>query len=274
VIKAGITRVVVAHEDPDARVAGAGLESLRDAGIEVVTGVLAAEARRLNAAYLHQRSTNRPYVTLKLALSLDGRMAAADGSSRWITGESSRRRVHQRRLETDVVMIGAGTALQDDPSLTVREVPAARQPLRVVLDSGGRTPALAQVFGADGPCLIATTDKAPHETQMAYKEKGAEVMVLPEGPGGVSVPALLEALGRREILEIYCEGGAGLATSLLEQDLVDRLELYFGPLLLGAGGPALGDLGVGNINDAARWSLIEQQRLGDDTGLVFEKRGD
>ncbi|MGH2754644.1 MAG: bifunctional diaminohydroxyphosphoribosylaminopyrimidine deaminase/5-amino-6-(5-phosphoribosylamino)uracil reductase RibD, partial [Actinomycetota bacterium] len=203
VVRSGVDHVVVAMEDPDPRVSGAGIALLRGAGVAVTLGVMAAEAGRLNAPYVHHRATGRAYLTLKLALSADGRMAAPDGSSRWITGPESRRRVHARRLEADAVMVGAGTVLTDDPALDVREVAADRQPARIVVDSSGRTPTDRRVFASGAEVFIATTERSGHDTHTAWKEAGAEVLVLPERDEGVDLGALLEILGARDLLEVY-----------------------------------------------------------------------
>ncbi|MDQ3958547.1 MAG: bifunctional diaminohydroxyphosphoribosylaminopyrimidine deaminase/5-amino-6-(5-phosphoribosylamino)uracil reductase RibD [Actinomycetota bacterium] len=262
VVGSGVARVVVAMEDPDPRVRGRGIAALRGAGVEVDVGVLSDEAERLNAPYLHHRRTGRAFVSLKLALTLDGRMAAPDGSSRWITGEETRRRVHARRLEADAVMVGAGTVLADDPSLTVRAVEALRQPARVVVDARGRVPADAAVF-AGGEVIVATTAACPHDAEIAWKESGAEVLVLPESPGGVDLAALTAALGGRGMVEVLCEGGPTLASSLIREGVADRLELHYGPLVTG-GGRSLQDLGVGTMAAALRFRIEEVQRAGDD----------
>jgi diaminohydroxyphosphoribosylaminopyrimidine deaminase/5-amino-6-(5-phosphoribosylamino)uracil reductase len=269
VLASGVERVVVAIEDPDERVSGRGLTALRAAGIDVVVGTCADEARELNAAFLHHRTTGRPFVTLKIALSLDGRMGASDGTSRWITGEAARRRVHARRLESDAVLVGSGTVREDDPSLLVTEVAASRQPLRVVVDSSGSVPPEARLFNSPEPVLIATTERADHDVQTRWKEKGAEVAVLSETSSGVDLAEFLDLLGRREVVELYCEGGGRLATSLLAQRLVDRLEVFHAPILLGSGGPGLSDIGVSTISDALRWKVTAVERLGDDSLTVL-----
>ena len=268
-VDAGVGRVVVAMEDPDARVGGAGLDLLRGAGIDVEVGVLRDEAERLNCAYLHHRRTGRAYVSLKLALTLDGHVSAADGSSQWITGPEARRIVHARRVECDAVMVGAGTVLADDPRLTARDVPAPRQPLRVVVDSVGCVPAGAAALGEGS--IVATTAAAPHETQIAWKETGAEVLVLPADGRGVDLAALLDALGSRGIVEILCEGGPRLASSLLRDDLVGRLELHYGPLLTG-GGASLVDLGVTSMSDAVRFDVEETVRAGADLLVTLVRK--
>ena len=272
VVDAGISRVVAAIPDPDPRVNGRGLDYLRGRGIAVTTGVLAAEAAALNESYLHHRRSGRPLVRLKLALTLDGRVAARDGSSRWITGDEARRRVHEARARAGAVMVGAGTVVADDPILTARDVGAARQPLRVVVDSSGRTSPDARLFGAEGDVLIATTPTAPHEAQTAWKEAGADVVVLPEGRGGVDLRALLEDLGRRHLLDVYCEGGARLAASLLREGLVDRLELHYGAKLVGEG-PSIEDLGVSTMSEALTWSVAGVAHAGDDVMVSLTPPG-
>lgn len=262
IVDAGITRVVVALIDPDPRVSGRGVAYLQAHAVEVVTGVLEGPAALLNAAFLHRCATGMPLLSLKLALTLDGKLAAADGSSRWITGEDTRREVHRRRLEADAVMVGAGTVIADDPELTVRAVPAPRQPARVIVDAVGRVDPSARALRGRG-AILATTDACPHDTQTAYKEAGAEVVVLPAGPGGVDLAALAAGFAARGWTEVLCEGGAALATSLLAADLVDLLELHYGPVLVGEG-PALGELGVATMSEARRFRTAEVRRSGDD----------
>lgn len=271
-VAAGLERVVVATADPDARVQGSGIDYLRRHGVEVEVGVLEDDARELNAAFIHHRTTGRPLVVLKLALTLDGRLAAADGSSRWITSEEARRRVHEARLAADAVMVGAGTVVADDPSLTVRVIDAPRQPHRVVVDSSGRVPPAANVFAPEGAVVVATTATSPHEVQTAWKEAGAEVLLLPESEKGVDLSALLENLGARGWLEVYCEGGAGLATSLLQEELVDRFEVHYGPVVVGSG-TSLGDLGNATMAEAQRWKIVAIERAGDDVIVSLRRRG-
>ena len=270
VVDAGIERVVVGVEDPDPRVSGAGLAYLRDRGIEVDVGILADEAAALNDAYLHHRRTGRPLVTLKLALTLDGKLAASDGSSQWITGELSRRYVHKRRARCDAILIGAGTVVADDPHLTVREVPSARQPARVVVDATGRVVATSHIF-EDGEVIVMTTISSPHVTKTGWKEAGAEVVVVGQAQAGVDLRAVIDNLAARGWIDVYCEGGAALATSLLREDLVDRLSLHYGPLVVGEG-IGIGDLGVTTLGDAARWQMRQVESMGSDAMLVLERK--
>jgi diaminohydroxyphosphoribosylaminopyrimidine deaminase/5-amino-6-(5-phosphoribosylamino)uracil reductase len=169
--------------------------------------------------------------------------------------------------------VGAGTVLADDPRLDVRDVEADRQPVRVVLDTSGRISPKSRLFSLGGSVIVATTHRSAHEMQTSWKEAGAEVLVLPERSGRVDVGALLEQLGSRGFLEVYCEGGGELATTLLRDGLVDRVEANFGPLFLGAGGPDIGSLGIGSMGDASRWTLTDVARLGDDALVVIERMG-
>lgn len=269
-IEAGLARVVVAMQDPDPRVAGRGLKQLGQAGIEVFAGILEQEARALNRTYVHQRLTGRPFVSLKLALSLDGRLAAPDGSARWITGPGARKATHRRRMGADAVVVGSGTALADDPALTVRDVNAVRQPARVLVDSTGRTPASARLFG-DGDVVVVTTDASSHEDQTGWKGAGAEVIVVPASAEGVDLAAMLDVLGQRDWLELYVEGGGRLATSLLRADLVDRLDIHHGPVVLGRGGPEIGEVDVNTMDDALSWRLLSTESVDDDVLLSYER---
>lgn len=268
-VDAGVARVVVALTDPDGRVAGKGLDHLRAHGVEVTSGVLESDARRVNAAYIHQRETGLPLLTLKLALTLDGRLGAPDGSSRWITGPEARALVHERRAQVDAVLVGAGTVLADDPALTARDVDAPRQPVRIIADARGRVSPEARSVAAPGESIVATTSLCPHDRQTAYKERGAEVLVLDEDESGVDLQGLMAWLGRRGYLEVLCEGGPTLATSLLQRDLVGRLELFYGPLLIGEG-PALGDLGVATMSEAVSWRLTDTRRVGPDVFCALD----
>ena len=269
-VAAGVTRVVAAMEDPDDRVTGRGFDLLRAAGVEVEIGLLEAEARRLNAPFIHSRVTDRPLLTIKLALTLDGRLAATDGSSQWITGPEARASVHRRRAEVDAVLVGARTVLADDPSLTARNVGAARQPIRVIADARGVVSPDAKAIRGEGEVILATTASCSHEIQTAYKEAGADVLVLDEAGGGVDLTSLMTHLGTRGCLEVFCEGGGELAGSFLRAGLVGRLELFYGPLLVGSGGPGLTDIGVATLADAPRWTPTERRAIDDGFVITVE----
>jgi diaminohydroxyphosphoribosylaminopyrimidine deaminase/5-amino-6-(5-phosphoribosylamino)uracil reductase len=263
IVDSGIQRVVVAIEDPDERVRGQGLEVLRSAGIDVEVGLCARDAAQLNGAYIHQRTTGRS--------QLDGRFAANDGSSRWITSSETRKIVHARRMDAGAVMVGSGTVLADDPSLDVRVPGPSRQPLKVILDARARVPSDARIFSSPGEVVMVTTDGSSHELHTAWKRSGAEVMIAPaRSAGGVDVAYVLGELGRRGVLEVYCEAGPTLAAALLTDDLVDRLEIHHGPIVLGAG-PTLTDIGVGTIEDAKRFKQVSVQMIADDVLITSER---
>ncbi len=273
IVRAGLARVVSALEDPDPRVCGQGHEHLRSNGIEVTLGTLQAEAAALNRPYLHHRRTGRPLVTLKLATTLDGYCAAPVGENHRITGPEAQRDVHLRRARVDAILVGSGTVVADDPQLTARDVGSPRQPVRITVDSTGRVPRDASLFRG-GEAIVACTAAVPHDLQIAWKEAGAEVLVLPAHDEGVDLGSLIADLGERGMLEVYCEGGPRLATALLRSDLVDRVELYQAPLLLGGdAGPAgrLGALAGGTLATARRWKTAEVVRLGDDVKIALER---
>lgn len=238
VIASRVSRVVVALEDPDPRVEGSGVAALREAGIEVDLGVEAAAAARSLAAYLHHRRTGRPLVLLKLAATLDGRTAAPDGSSRWITGEEARRDVHELRADSEAILVGAGTVRSDDPELTARtEPPSPRQPLRLVL---GQIPEGAA-------CLPAESV---------------------EGDLG----GILDDLGARGVLQLLVEGGAGVAKSLFAAGLVDRMVVYLAPALFGGDDarPLMVGPGAGTMGGLWRGRFVSVAQLGEDLRVEVE----
>ncbi|MFD6418921.1 bifunctional diaminohydroxyphosphoribosylaminopyrimidine deaminase/5-amino-6-(5-phosphoribosylamino)uracil reductase RibD [Streptomyces sp. NPDC060194] len=257
-IDAGVARVVFAVGDPNAQAAG-GADVLRAAGVAVEAGLLAAEAEAVNAAWLTSVRRGRPHVTWKYAATLDGRSAAADGTSRWITSPESRADVHRLRAESDAVVAGAGTARADDPHLAVRGVEGALQPLRVVLDTHGTAvrPG-ARVLDDAAPTLIAIgPDAAPAH--------GAETVVLPLAQqGGLDIAALLAALHDRGVRSVLLEGGPVLAGAFVAAGAVDRVVGYLAPVLLGAGPAALADAGISTLSQALRLEVSDVVRLGPD----------
>jgi diaminohydroxyphosphoribosylaminopyrimidine deaminase/5-amino-6-(5-phosphoribosylamino)uracil reductase len=264
VVASGVGRVVIASLDPSE--GGAGASALAEAGIEVRRDVLGIEAAELIAGFTTRVATGRPLVTVKLALSLDGRAAAADGSSRWITGPTARRDVHRLRASTDAVMAGIGTVIADDPQLTCRlRGYDGSQPLRVVLDSSLRVPHDARVLADDAPTLVATTAKAPEDALDAVRARGAEVVRFPSRDGRVDVVAVLEELGRRGLNDVLVEGGPTLAGEMIERGLVDRYTTYLAPKLLGQlGTSAIAGLIVPNIADARELTITSVRRIGAD----------
>ncbi len=273
-IAAGVGRVVVAVLDPDRRVAGQGVARLRAAGVVVEVGLGSEAARRSLAPYLHQRLTGRSYCLLKAATSVDGRTAAADGSSRWITGPAARADAHALRADSQAVVVGAGTAMADLPSLTVRDVPdpPACQPLRVLLDARGRVPPKGPLFDPTlAPTLVIATEQADRDAVAAWRRAGAEVELVPPAAGGVDLAAVLELLGRRGVLQALFEGGAGVHGALVAAGLADRLVLYVGGCLLGERGrPLAAWPGPDAIDAAPRWRLLDARVLDGDARLEYE----
>jgi diaminohydroxyphosphoribosylaminopyrimidine deaminase/5-amino-6-(5-phosphoribosylamino)uracil reductase len=266
VIDAGFARVVVGATDPNPAVDGRGIEAIRAAGIAVDPGVLQADAEHLIQAFAKHVRTGRPFVDAKIAISLDGRAAAADGTSQWITGPSARRDAHRLRSSVDAIVAGVGTVLRDDPRLTVRlRGYKGRQPLRVVLDSSARTPVDAAILQGDAPTLVATTDKATDESVNALRAAGAEVVRLPARDGRVDLAAVLEQLGRRAMSAVLIEGGPTLLGDAVERGLVDRFVFYVAPKLLGSGGPgAIAALVAPTIADARELRVGSVRHVGVD----------
>ena len=272
-IAAGIRKVVVAVDDPDEKVAGRGYARLRDAGIEVVEGVARAEAERGLAPYLHHRRTGRAFVVAKLALSLDGRIAAADGSSRWITSEAARADAHELRADSQAIVVGAGTALADQPALTVRDVstPPLHPPLRVLLDARGRVPARGPLFDDAAPTLVITTEHAPPHARDAWTAAGAKVETVAATADGVDLEAAFALLGREHVLQALVEGGAVLHGALLRAGILNRMVAYVAPTFLGTNGkPGFELEGPNTIADAQRFTLLGAQQLGSDVRLEYE----
>lgn len=248
-IEAGVRRVVVAALDPDPRVDGRGVRALRAAGIEVVTGVLADEAERQNAVFRTSHLKNRPWVLYKTAMTLDGKIATRTGRSRWITGAASRARVQRWRGELDAIAVGVNTVILDDPLLTSRE-PGTKSPRKVVFDSVARTPLEAQLFDPDpsgkpAQVTVFVTERAPGTRLGALRERGAEVVSLPQLRGRTDVQGALQALKAQGVQSLLLEGGGTLAWSFFELKAVDEVAVFIGPKLLGGGGSSpLGGLGV------------------------------
>ena len=265
IIRAGITRVVAAVADPNPRHAGKGFHLLRRAGIQVSVGVGADEARDVLAPFASAMTRGRPFVTLKLAVSMDGRIADTAGGSQWISGPKSRTVVQALRRRADAVMVGAGTVLKDDPSLLPRPA-KGRAPLRIVVDAAGKVPAGARVFtdGAASQTLLATTRRCLLSRRKACEAKGARVLVLPATGRGVSLTALLKSLRGLGVLHVLCEGGGELAGALLRANLVDEWVLFVAPVILGGDAvPAVGGPGW-RLAKAPRLTVVETRAVGVD----------
>ncbi len=274
--EAGVARVVTALTDPDPRVAGQGHAILRAAGVEVVEGVEAEAARKAQAGFLSRVTTGRPLVTLKLALTLDGRIATAAGESRWITGGLARRVVHGLRACHDAVLVGGGTARADDPDLQVRGLGVARQPVRIVASRGldlpvqGRLAASARAV----PVWLLHGPGAPVAAQASWRAAGAELVAVAEGEGGLDPALMLQALGARGLTRVLCEGGGALAAALLRAGLVDELVVFAAGRLIGAEGRAgVGPLGLDRLADAPHFDLVGVQPVGGDVLQRWRRAG-
>ncbi|MBF0097541.1 MAG: bifunctional diaminohydroxyphosphoribosylaminopyrimidine deaminase/5-amino-6-(5-phosphoribosylamino)uracil reductase RibD [Magnetococcales bacterium] len=279
-IRAGITRVVVAMTDPNPRVAGRGMQRLREAGIAVTEGVCAAEATEMNQPFISWITRGRPLVTAKMAASLDGKTATHTGESQWITGAVARQRVQRMRAEQDVVLTGIGTVLADDPRLNSR-IRGGRDPIRVVVDSHLRTPLSAAIVTASeqAPLWIACTTEVDDVQRHAWRrwEENGRVRLIPCRPtatGQVDLQDLMEQLGQREILSVLVEAGARLTGGLFAAGLVDRLALFLAPCLLGGEGALLAGMGVARLHEAWRVRQWRMTPVGEDLLLegVVETR--
>lgn len=233
VIRSGVLRVVAAMADPNPMVSGRGFETISRAGIQVTRDILLPPAARLNQAFIKHITTQKPFVTLKAAITLDGRIATRDGNSRWITAEAARREVHRLRAETDAVLVGIGTVLADDPLLTAR-LRGAKNPLRVVLDPSLKTPLKARVMTSlgDAPVLFLTTSKAPSGKIKKIQEAGARVEWMPADRGEISFVTILEKLGKAGVTSLLIEGGGKVNGMALRAGAVDRVIFYIAPKLL------------------------------------------
>lgn len=268
-IGAGLSRVVAAMADPNPKVAGAGLRQLREAGIQVELGLCEAEARKLNEAYCKFIQTRLPFVTLKAGMTLDGKIAQADGQSQWITHEGSRQRVQQLRFESDAILTGIGTVLADNPRLTDRTgLPRRRRLLRVVLDSWLRlSPESALVrSGAEGDVLVFCSEQRSTEQQRQLEAGGVEVVPMPAADGRIDVRAVLKNLGQRDITSVVVEAGPALNFEALRSGCVDKLLCFVAPKILGGQSPLplAGGAGFGQLDRCVPLRFAAIERVGSD----------
>ena len=275
VIKAGIARVWVGALDPNPLVSGQGITALRDAGIEVITGIRTPACEALNKGYNHWMATGRPHITLKLATSLDGKIATSTGASQWITGPPARRAVHALRSEVDAVTVGSGTARADDPSLTVRDVPyEGPQPARILIDSRLSVPPTAKLFARDGAQILLVT--SDDNDAAALSARHAMAVELPTPQGQVCLAQAMETLGTlptTPIRSVLVEGGSGLATALLKANLVDELRVFLAPIYIGGDGlGALSTLGVSHPDEAPRFTIERTLQHGEDIEVRMTRK--
>ncbi len=275
IIEAGLKRAVIATLDPNPIVNGKGVEKLRNAGLEVTVGVLRREAEELNEAFFKFMRTGRPFVSLKLAATLDGFIADAEGSSKWITNKLSRRFVHKLRGEHDAVAVGVGTVIADDPMLTARDFYPPFQPARLIIDSRLRIPENAQVVqtASEFTTIVAATQKAAHENPQKLqflRAQGVQVWLLDaDENGSVDLNALVKRAGEEKMQSILFEGGSRIAGRLIAQGLVDKLYLFTAPKLIGSGLPMFGGLRRLMHDASEGFELREIQRFGDDVLKIY-----
>ena len=272
IIAAGVAEVSASMADPNPRVAGRGIEKLREAGISVTLGEGGEEAEELCAPHAVFITTGMPLVTLKFAMSMDGKIATRSGDSKWITGRESRRHVHELRSRSDAIMVGIGTALTDDPLLTARDsgdMPLSRQPLRVVVDSRGDLPVESAMLRQPGNTLVAVS-RISESKRDALESAGAQIFLAASSDGRVDLRALLAELGRRQITSLFVEGGGTLAGSLLDARLVHRVVAFIAPVIIGgARAPSpVGGQGATLMSEAMRLSAVKIERFGDDVAII------
>jgi len=273
VIAAGVRRVVIGTRDPNPTVPGKGLERLGAAGVVVRSGVLQAACDALIAAFRKHVTTGLPFVTLKLAASLDGRIATASGESKWITGADSRRFVHRLRAEHDAVLVGAATVVQDDPELTCR-LRGGRNPLRIILDGRLRLPLGARVLtNTQRAATLVLAGRGVSAIKVRKIEaRGAEVLCLPNTAGRIALSRVLQAIGRRGITSVLIEGGATVAAAAVAERMVDRLLIFYAPMLIGGDGrPMLGPLGVRHLQQAPQFGCLQVKRFATDVLVATER---
>ena len=268
IIAAGVAEVRIAAVDPNPNVTGGGIARLNEVGKRTEVGECAAEAARLIEAFAKHSGTGMPFVTAKYAMSLDGKIAARSGDSKWISGEESREFAHLLRAQSDAIMVGINTVLADDPQLTARDADGnanERQPLRVVLDSHGRMPQDAQMLSAPGDTVVVVADDFE-----GPERDGAETVRVPEGRGGVDLRVLLEGLGARDITSVLVEGGGATIGALFDLKLVDKVVAFVAPVIIG-GNEAIspvGGVGITEMEEALRLRDVEMKRFGEDVAVI------
>ena len=267
IIAAGIRRVVIGTVDPNPKVNGLGIKALGKKGLEVVTGVLAESCRELNRAHSKFITTRLPLVTVKYAQSLDGRLATMTGSSQWISSEKSLKFAHRLRAQNDAILVGARTAKIDDPQLTVRYI-RGKNPLRMIISGSGNISRRLQLLTDNAAPVIIVTGKAGANKLTRWVGSRAEILILPARGGQLDLSALLKKLGERQITSLLVEGGAGIITEFLKQNLVDRIITIVAPIIVGRGISAVGDLGIRSIDKAKKIINVQRKKIGPDCAII------
>ncbi|MFZ5966715.1 MAG: bifunctional diaminohydroxyphosphoribosylaminopyrimidine deaminase/5-amino-6-(5-phosphoribosylamino)uracil reductase RibD [Bacillota bacterium] len=279
IVEKGIAKVIVAMTDPNPLIAGRGIRILKDHGIDVAVGVLEDEARKLNEIFVKYITTGTPFCIMKTAMTLDGKIAAHTGDSKWISNESSRRYVHELRHRVSAIMVGIGTILADDPLLTTRlEDKAGKDPVRIVVDSSGRIPVGARILHlhSEAKTILAATSEIEKDKQKALESLGVEVIITPKKNGQVDLSYLFKKLGEMKLDSILLEGGATLNFSALQEGIVDKILTFIAPKIIG-GNDALTPVagkGIAYMRDAIQLENIQTHRFGDDLMIeAYIKKG-
>ncbi|MFN3814019.1 MAG: bifunctional diaminohydroxyphosphoribosylaminopyrimidine deaminase/5-amino-6-(5-phosphoribosylamino)uracil reductase RibD [Aquificaceae bacterium] len=267
-IRAKVKRVVIAALDPNPLVHGMGVKKLRDAGVEVKVGVLEDEAKELNEDFFTYITQKRPYITLKLAQSIDGRIATKVGDSKWITNEESRAFAHKLRSETNAVLVGINTVLRDNPLLTVRAFPWERQPIRVVLDPSLKIPLDCNLVKDRSARTLVVTAKYERDKVKNLENEGVEVLLLKPEDGSLKISEVLKELYIREVMHVLVEGGGQTVTSFIREGIYERLFVFVAPIILGDG-IGIGALGIERVSQANKLTLRKVLRFGNDLGLEY-----
>lgn len=270
IIESGLRKVIVAMTDPNPKVSGKGIKALKNAGIEVETGMMEPEAKRLNETFAKFITKREPFVILKAAQSLDGKIATASGESKWITGDKARQYVHRLRNEVDALIVGIGTVIADDPSLDCR-IKCGRNPFRVIVDSALRIPLNAKVLRhEDNKTIIAATEKANSEKISSVTKMGHKVLTVKSKEGKVDLKSLMKELGRLEITSVMIEGGSSLNASALSSGIVDKVIFFCAPKIIGGVDaiPSIGGLSPASLNKIIKVKDLRVKRVGDD--FMFE----
>ena len=271
IVRSGIRRVVAATIDPNPRNRGRGLRFLRSRGIQTRVGILEREAQELNRVFVTWMRLKRPFVTVKVAQSIDGKIATRTGASRWISGPAARAWVHRLRSEVDAILVGVGTVLKDDPRLTARVGRGAHQPIKIIVDSHLRTSPRARVLSS-GRVIIATTRSAPHSKEKRLLRAGAEVLRLPARNGRVHLKSLLRKLAHRKISHVLIEGGGEIIASAFEAHAADRIAVIIAPKIIGGrNAPTVVEgIGITSLNQAITLKNLTVRRLGSDLLIEAE----